>query len=52
MRKAIVVLFVVVLVLSLAAVGAGWKWGNSGKSQKQAGWTWDEAALSYLWADS
>jgi len=37
------------LLLTLATFGAGWKWG--GGSTKQAGWTWDEAATSYVWAD-
>ena len=50
MRKAMLVLLVVAVALSLAAVGAGWKWGTT--SKQQAGWTWDEAVSSYVWADA
>jgi hypothetical protein len=38
------------LLLTLATFGAGWKWGG-GSTKQQAGWTWDEAATSYVWAD-
>jgi hypothetical protein len=49
MRKVALLMLVVAVALSLALVGAGWKWGSTG--HKQAGWTWDEAVSSYVWAD-
>ena len=52
MRKAMLVVLVVAVALSLAAVGAAWTLGNSGNStEQQAGWTWDEGVSSYVWAD-
>ena len=49
-RRSIVVLFVILLTtVSVAGVGAGWKWKKSGASE--AGWTWDERAQATIWVD-
>ena len=51
MRKVTMLVLVLALLLALATFGAGWKWGGHSASQ-QAGWTWDDAQTSYVWADS
>ena len=50
MRKLGMLVLVIAIVLTLATVGAGWKWGAG--HTKQAGWTWDEAQASLVWADA
>jgi hypothetical protein len=45
LSKRFVIVAAFVLVLTLAAVGAGWKWGGSGHT-RMAGWAWgDESVL-------
>ena len=47
MRKLGVLVLLVAIAATLATFGAGWKWG--GKGSRQAGWTWDDGASSYVW---
>jgi hypothetical protein len=45
--KTLALVFLVLLLLATTA--AGWKWG--GKGHPTAGWTWDDGAASYTWAE-
>ena len=49
MRKAALLVLLLALAVTLASVGAGWKWG--GKTTKNAGWTWDDGRASYVWTE-
>jgi len=50
MRKLAVIVLLIAIAVMLATVGAGWKWGAG--PPRQAGWTWDDGAASYVWADA
>ena len=52
MRKLGMLVLLVALALTLATFGAGWKWGKNGSHTRQAGWTWDDGAASYVWSDA
>jgi hypothetical protein len=45
--RLVAVLLFVLALLTVSALGAGWKWrraGNSASVERVAGWTWSERA--------
>jgi hypothetical protein len=48
-RRRLLALAVTLVVIGLAVVGAGWKWGCSphaaGAPVRLAGWTWDDMTV-------
>lgn len=49
MKKLGLLVLLIAIAATLAAVGAGWKWGHG--NSRQAGWSWDDGAASYVWVD-
>ena len=47
MRKLAVLVLLIAVAATLATLGAGWKWGQP--HSRQAGWSWDDSASSYVW---
>jgi hypothetical protein len=49
MKKLGLLVLLIAIATMLATLGAGWKWGHS--QAREAGWSWDDRAASYVWAD-
>ena len=48
-RSFVGLLLILLVVVSVASVGAGWKWKKGGAPE--AGWTWDDRWSAEVWAD-
>jgi hypothetical protein len=48
-RTILGLLLVLLVVVSIASVGASWKWKKG--STHEAGWTWDDRSQTELWVD-
>jgi hypothetical protein len=51
MKRLGALVLLLAIAITLATLGAGWKWGGKGASQ-EAGWTWDDGTAAYVWVDA